>query len=104
MSDTRTLALVNDLLKAELPWVELKQNNTDPEKIGEYVSALSNAARLGDQQFGYLLWGVRDSDRQIVGTAFEPAKENCQKQPLEFWLANRLNPDVSFQFKVVDHP
>ncbi len=104
MSDTRTLALVNDLLKAELPWVELKENNTDPEKIGVYISALCNAARLGDQQFGYLFWGVRDADRRIAGTDFDPSTETCQKQPLEFWLAKRLNPDVSFQFKVVHHP
>lgn len=62
VNDLRTIALVDDLRKslAETPWIAFKQNNTDPEKLGQYISALSNSARLGDQQFAYMLWGVRE--------------------------------------------
>lgn len=31
-------------LSAETEWVEFKVNNTNPEEIGEYLSALSNTA------------------------------------------------------------
>jgi predicted HTH transcriptional regulator len=84
--------------------VEFKHNNADPEMIGKYVSALSNAARLGDQQCAYLLWGVRDGDHEVVGTPFDPAAAKHQKQPLEFWIAQRVNPSVAFSFKTIQHP
>ena len=105
MSDTRTLALIEDLLNssAEKPWIEFKQNNADPEKIGKYISALSNAARLFDQHFAYILWGVRDGDHAIVGTPFDPSATRVQQHPLEFWLAQRLNPSISCVFKIVQH-
>ena len=33
-------------LPQEAEWAEFKHNNTDPQMIGEYLSALSNAATL----------------------------------------------------------
>ena len=106
LSDTRTLALIEDLRNSstEKPWIEFKQNNADPEKIGKYISALSNAARLSDQHFAYMLWGVRDSDHAVVGSSFDPATAKAQKHPIEFWLAQRLNPSLPFEFKIVEHP
>ena len=57
---TRRLALIDDLrvLPAETPWVEFKENVNDPQIIGKLISALSNAARLHDQHFAYVLWGL----------------------------------------------
>ena len=106
MNDTRTLALIDDLLaaSAETSCVEFKENNFAPPVIGKYISALSNAAALAEQNFAYLLWGVRDSDRAITGTHFDPDAVKRHGQPLAFWLAQRLNPDVAFRFQIVDHP
>lgn len=55
----RTIALVTDLraLPAEASWVEFKENNRDAQLIGKLISALSNAARLADQPFAYLVCG-----------------------------------------------
>lgn len=105
MTDARTLALIDDLRKlpAETSWVEFKENNADPLKIGQLISALSNAARLADQHFAYLLWGVRDADHSVASTTFEPSSQIQQGQPLEFWLAQRLLPDVAFAFKPIDY-
>ena len=54
----RTRALIDDLraLPAEAAWAEFKENYTDPEMIGKLISALSNAARLADQHFAYVVY------------------------------------------------
>jgi ATP-dependent DNA helicase RecG len=104
-SQARLLALVDDLraLPAETSWVEFKENNDNPKAIGKWISALSNAARMADQPFAYIVWGVRNGDHAAVGTRFEPSREAEQNEPLEFWLAKRLQPGVAFVFKAVDY-
>lgn len=104
-SQARLLALVDDLLAlpAETSWVEFKENNSHPQAIGKWISALSNAARLADQHFAYIVWGVRNGDHAAVGTWFEPSGQTEQNEPLEFWLANRLQPSIAFAFKAVDY-
>jgi len=103
---SRPVALVDELLKlpGEQSWVEFKADNTDPRKIGVRISALSNAARLADRDFAYLLWGIRDGDRKVIGTGFQPSSRRIQGQPLEFWLATRLSPSVPFSFREIRHP
>lgn len=100
----RAQALVTDLLRlpAETPWVEFKENNADAQMIGKMISALSNSARLADKPFAYLVWGVRDADHAAVGTTFEPSRQLQQNQPLELWLAQRLQPAILFEFKSLD--
>jgi ATP-dependent DNA helicase RecG len=102
----RLIALVDDLLHlpAETEWVEFKLDNRDPDRIGRTASALSNAATLAEQHFGYLLWGIRNEDHSIAGSNFEPSAEKHKGQPLQLWLSNALKPDLNFQFHVVNHP
>ena len=106
IADPRTLALIEELrgLPDETQWVEFKHNNEDPEMIGKYVSALSNAARLHDQHFAYVVWGIKDGSHATLGSDFSPASKKVKGQPFEFWLAKNLRPSVSFEFKQVDHP
>lgn len=101
----RLIALIEDLraLPAETSWVEFKHNNADPKMIGKLISALSNAARLADQHFAYVLWGIGDGDHAIVGTAFEPTAQKENGQPLELWLAQRLQPALAFTFRSIEH-
>ena len=105
-SSDRAIALIDDLLSAstETASVEFKENNSDPSLIGKYISALANTAAIDDEHFGYLVWGVRDSDHSIVGTIFDPDSDVRNGQPLPFWLAQRLTPDVAFRFQTVAHP
>lgn len=105
MTDARRLALVNELLalSAEMPWLEFKHNNADPQAIGKRISALSNAARLADKEAAYMLWGVRNGGHKVVGTSFKPSAEKIGNQPLEFWLAQRTSPDIAFSFQEVKH-
>ena len=55
-------SLVRELcaLPRETEWVELKVNEAEPQGIGEYLSALANAAALVGKAFAYLVWGGLD--------------------------------------------
>lgn len=85
-------------LPAETDWAEFKENNQQPDEIGEYISALSNSAALSSSTYGYLLWGVRDGDHEIVGTKFTPETKKVGGENLENWLLRNLRPQVNFQF------
>ena len=105
MGNPQTLALIDDLRKmpAETTWLEFKKNNADPQIIGRLISALSNAARLADEPFAYVVWGVRNADHAAVGTTFEPSEQKQKGQPLEFWLSQRLQPSIAFSFESLDY-
>ena len=102
MSERRDIDLIDELLKneKELPWLELKKNNIEKSVIGKLCSALSNSARLENRDFGYLLWGVDDHTRQIVGTHFDPNSEKIGNQPFQFWFAQQLNPALRLILKL----
>ena len=56
--------------------VEFKEanNDFDKNKIGQYFSAISNEANLKGLQFGWLVFGVRNKDKVIVGTNYRNTK------------------------------
>ena len=56
------VGLLRELCKLprETEWVEFKHNNADPQEIGEYLSALANAAALNGKAFAYLLFRLRN--------------------------------------------
>ena len=53
MNTHRDIDLIDDLRAkpAELPWLEFKQNNANPETIAKLCSALSNAACIEGQDY-----------------------------------------------------
>jgi ATP-dependent DNA helicase RecG len=91
-------------LSGEREWVEFKENNDEPEMIGETVSALSNAARLRGEPYGYLVWGVRDGSHEIVGTAFSPSQARKGNEELEHWLVRMLTPRLDLRFYMLPTP
>ncbi len=95
-------------LPGETEWVEFKRDNIKPQEIGEYLSALSNAATLHGQPFGYIVWGIGDETHDISGTKFEPRRsKGVGNEDLEPWLARLLSPRVDFcihEFVVKTHP
>ena len=97
-------SLVRELcaLPCETEWVEFKVNNDNPQDIGEYISALSNAAALVGKAYAYIVWGVRDEDHAIAGTVFTPALAKVGGEELENWLLRQLEPKLHFRFFTVD--
>lgn len=90
-------------LPAETGWAEFKENNSNPEDIGEYLSALSNTAALQGQANGYVVWGVKDGTHEVTGTNFHPAQTKKGNEDLENWLARLLSPKLHFHFFEVTH-
>lgn len=85
------------LLKEETEWVEFKTNNSNPEEIGSYISALSNSACLLYKDYGYLVFGIEDGSHNVVGTKFKPKSDKKGSQPLEHWLSSNLDPKIDFE-------
>ena len=95
--------LVRELVKLpyEVEWVEFKHGNADAQQIGEYISALANAAALAGKSKGYVLWGVRDEGHALVGTTFDARTAKRGNEELESWLLRLLNPRIEFRFDEV---
>jgi len=94
------LSLLNELRKLpkETEWVEFKHNNDNPETIGEYLSALANGASLMGKVHAYLVWGVDNDSREIIGTTFDPTTAKVGNEELESWLLRLLKPKINFRF------
>jgi len=95
------VGLVQELCKLprETEWVEFKENNGDPQEIGEYLSALANAAAVNGKANAYVVWGVEDHSHRIVGTTFSAAGAKKGNEPLETWLLRLLTPKLHFRFQ-----
>ncbi|MBL3529712.1 MAG: putative DNA binding domain-containing protein [gamma proteobacterium endosymbiont of Lamellibrachia anaximandri] len=93
-------SLLHELCKLpqETEWVEFKHNNADPQRLGEYISALANSAALLGKQSAYLVWGVANDDHACIGTTFNPVTARHKQQVLESWLLQKLQPKIHFQF------
>lgn len=102
-SSTFLADLVRELIKLtdETEWVEFKQNNANPEDLGQYLSALANSAALAGKANAYLVWGVHDATHEIVGTTVSPKTDKKGNENLENWLLRLLNPKLEFWFHEV---
>ena len=82
----RDILLIDELISnsSEKGCVEFKHNNEDPEMIGKLCSALSNAARIEQEDFGYVVWGIEDKTHNILGTTFSP--ESKKKRESGFYF------------------
>ena len=61
--------------------VEFKkaENNFDFDDLGKYFSALSNEANLRDKDFAWLVFGVHDKTREILGTLYKNSMKSLQR-------------------------
>jgi len=91
-------------LSSETEWLEFKENNYTPQLIGEYISALSNAAALHGKNKAYLIYGISDITHDVVGTVFKPRKTKGKgNEDLEPWLARQLDPRIDFRIIEIDY-
>jgi ATP-dependent DNA helicase RecG len=112
MSDPSMIAALPDLLTQarERSTVEFKSNWDQAEDIGEYISALANAAALEGHERAWMIWGVDDLTRQVKGTTFDPFHQKVRSdksngnQSLVMWLQFMTQPRADFQFHEVQHP
>lgn len=105
MTETGVNKLLRELttLPHEAEWVEFKCNYANPDEIGEYLSAIANAAALHRKERGYVVWGVDDITHKVVGTKFKPRQEKKGNEELENWLGRLLEPRLDFRIHEFEH-
>jgi len=76
--------------------VEFKRadNNFKSGDLGRYVSAIANEANLRDKPRGWLVFGVDNASRAVVGTNYKPTSDHLQSDKSLI-----LNGTGSFTFR-----
>lgn len=87
-------------LDREQEWLEFKVGNEDPEKVGEYISAIANAAALAERPRGFVIWGITDDTHEVVGTKFDPLAKKIGNEEFLNWLTRGLAPQTHFEFRI----
>lgn len=77
--------------------VEFKkaENSFSFDELGKYFSALSNEANLRDKDFGWLVFGVHDKMREILGTSYKNGMKSLQK--LKYDLSQHTTDGNTFR-------
>lgn len=84
-------------IKKENRYLEFKSNYQDAQKLGKYISALSNGACLDRQDFAYLYFGINDETLDAEGTIFDPLRTKAiGNQDLELYLRQYISPKINF--------
>ena len=106
MSNEECLALLERLIENwEHETVEFKEASSDYDtaKIGRYLSALSNEANLEGDESAWLVFGVRNKTRTVVGTDYRVEPERLNK--LKSQMNDGCEPSMSFSsIQVAEHP
>lgn len=87
---------------SEKAHVEFKVNNSDPKTIGENISGIANLLTKNNIPRGYIIWGIKDDTREIVGTTFNPDTARVGNEDLLLHLKKYLHPDLVIDFYTVD--
>lgn len=93
-------------LPREQATVEFKTNWEQADDIGQYISALANAAALHGHDRAWVIWGVNDTTRAVTGTTFDPFAQKSKEgsnQALSMWLQVLTAPRADFCFYEVQH-
>lgn len=77
--------------------VEFKQagEGFSTSNIGKYFSALSNEANIHGIESAWLIFGVDNKSRSVVGTDYRPESERLQS--LKNQISNGSEPSISFR-------
>ncbi|HAX62294.1 MAG TPA: transcriptional regulator [Elusimicrobia bacterium] len=98
MSDEKIKYELDRLLRmpTETEWLEFKEakKNFDFGKLGKYFSALSNEANLKNMPSGWLILGVSDKTRKLVGTGYRNNK--AELTHLKHEIAEKTTNRITF--------
>jgi ATP-dependent DNA helicase RecG len=99
MTPAQPQALLTKLLAlpAETEWVEFKEAKNDYhfDRLGEYFSALSNEANLKGQEWAWLIFGVKDKPKQVVGSNYRTSRAHLDSLKEE--VANQTGNRLTFE-------
>jgi len=97
--NTFTTDKLNELLSlpSETEWLEFKEakNTFNFDDLGRYFSALSNEANLNRKECGWLVFGITDKHRRIVGSAYRSKQTDLESLKRE--IADQTTNRLSFE-------
>lgn len=99
MNDAQLQSKLTELLAlpAEIEWVEFKEAKNDFhfDNLGKYFSALSNEANLKSQSWAWLVFGVQDKPKLVVGSNYRANRPDLDHLKEE--IANQTNNRLTFE-------
>jgi ATP-dependent DNA helicase RecG len=98
MDQTALAELLDQLIaKWEDEVVEFKEAGNDyaTDKIGHYFSAMANEANLRDAERSWLVFGVKNTTRSVVGTSYRSDPERLHS--LKIQMRDGTEPSVTFR-------
>ena len=98
MDQTHLQMLLNTLIASwENEVIEFKQAGKDysTDDIGKYFSALANEANLRGEEAAWLVFGVHNKTRQVVGTDYRLQFERLQSTKMQ--IAENTEPSITFR-------
>ncbi len=98
MDKTTLEALLGRLIaRWEGEVVEFKQagKDYDTDKIGRYFSAMANEANLRSEDGAWLVFGVDNATRTVVGTDYRPEAERLQS--LKIQISSDTEPSITLR-------
>jgi ATP-dependent DNA helicase RecG len=100
MATKNPQALLQRLLKepAESTWVEFKQNNSDPQIIGKWISACANSAILSGKDRAFLVYGIEDQTKNPVGTKIRLRELKKGNEGFINWIDRKIQPQLAMEF------
>ncbi len=107
MTEKELLVILDNLriLPGETEWVEFKEarNNFHFNDLGQYFSALSNEANIKGVPFGWLVFGIEDKAKKIIGSNYRPDRRSLDK--LKHEIARKTTGGITFnEIFEVQHP
>lgn len=77
--------------------VEFKQAGSDfkTDSIGKYFSALANEANLRGEEKAWLVFGVNNKSRTVVGSDYRPEPERLQGTKMQ--IASEMEPSITLR-------
>lgn len=106
MSNDELIKLVDQLRShsKEITWIEFKKNEaTDNQRLGRYISGLANAANIARVPFAYLVFGVENDTWHVVGTTYNYFSRKEKGSDLDFYIHKGLSPSVFFEVFPCDY-
>lgn len=88
---------------SETEWLEFKHDNEDPDMIGECASACANSAMLLGRDHAYVVFGIEDGTRKLVGTSVRLGTKKKGGEGFVNWLTRQLSPRLMMDFVDFQH-
>ena len=83
-------------------YYHFKENWFSKDEIGEYISAISNGATLCGKENGYIVLGVNNKTKEVVGTNINFDRD-IDSEPYKHYLARNLKPSIAFDVVEFDY-